>query len=117
MTADEAPCHGGPAVAAARSYQPIADYAAIGDCHGGALVARDGSIDWCSLERFDADPVFCRLLDADKGGFLWIRPEEPFSATRAYLDEHPAYRVSNRVRIGGCPRFHARRPQAKRRHP
>ena len=41
-------------------YPPIRDYAAIGDCHGCALVSRDGSIDWCALRRFDADPVLCR---------------------------------------------------------
>lgn len=28
-----------------RDYREIADYAAIGDCHGGALVAKDGDID------------------------------------------------------------------------
>ena len=44
-------------------YTPIRDYAAIGDCHGSALAGRDGGIDWCALARFDADPVFCRLLE------------------------------------------------------
>src|SRR5688572_1908856 len=66
-------------------YCPIADYALIGDCRGSALVARDGGIDWATLHRFDADPVFCRLLDAKRGGFWSIRPGGEYSATRAYL--------------------------------
>ncbi len=66
-------------------YRPIADYALIGDCHGSALVARDGGIDWAALHRFDADPVFCRLLDANRGGFWSIRPRDEHSVTRAYL--------------------------------
>jgi GH15 family glucan-1,4-alpha-glucosidase len=68
-----------------RGYRPIADYAAIGDCHGSALVATDGSIDWCSLERFDAEPVFCRLLDARRGGFLSTRPIAAHRTSRAYI--------------------------------
>ena len=63
---------------------PIRDYAAIGDCHGSALVGRDGSIDWCALGRFDADPVFCRLLDARRGGFWAIRPHGGAPSVRAY---------------------------------
>ncbi|MBK8908647.1 MAG: glycoside hydrolase family 15 protein [Rhodospirillales bacterium] len=69
----------------AHSYKPIADYAVIGDCHGSALVSRDGSVDWCCLERFDADPVCCRILDAEKGGFLAVRPVGAFTASRAYV--------------------------------
>lgn len=70
---------------AGQRYRPIRDYAAIGDCHGGALVSRLGSIDWCCLGRFDADPLFCRLLDADKGGFFSICPADDFEAERTYL--------------------------------
>ncbi len=66
------------------AYQPIRDYAMIGDCHGSALVSRDGSVDWCCLDRFDADPVFCRILDAQKGGFLSVRPNDSYKATREY---------------------------------
>jgi GH15 family glucan-1,4-alpha-glucosidase len=66
-------------------YEPIRDYAVIGDCHGSALVSLSGSVDWCCLERFDADPVFCRMLDADRGGFLSVRPTSRYSAARVYL--------------------------------
>ncbi len=66
-------------------YRPIEDYALIGDCHGSALVGSDGSIDWATLTRVDADPVFCRLLDADKGGCWSIRPCGEYTNTRAYL--------------------------------
>lgn len=65
---------------------PIRDYAAIGDCHGAALVSRSGDVDWCCLERFDADPVFCRILDAEIGGFLSVRPIKPCSVTRDYIE-------------------------------
>ena len=64
---------------------PIADYALIGDCHGSALVSRAGSIDWCCLRRFDADPVFFRLLDAGRGGFWDVMPQGPVETSRAYL--------------------------------
>jgi GH15 family glucan-1,4-alpha-glucosidase len=66
-------------------YRPIEDYALIGDCHGSALVAKDGCIDWATLHAFDADPVFCRVLDADRGGFWSLCPDEPHTATREYL--------------------------------
>lgn len=69
----------------AQSYQPIRNYAVIGDCHGSALVSRDGSVDWCCLGRFDADPIFCRLLDAAQGGFLSIQPDGEYTVERAYL--------------------------------
>lgn len=63
----------------------IRDYAVVGDCHGAALVSRDGSVDWCCLERFDADPVFCRLLDYERGGYLAVRPQGDFQTSREYL--------------------------------
>ncbi len=70
----------------ARTYRPIRDYAVIGDCHGAALVASDGGIDWCCLRRHDAEPVFCRLLDAGKGGCFAVNPTSLFDVERGYLD-------------------------------
>ncbi|HEX9349801.1 MAG TPA: glycoside hydrolase family 15 protein [Gaiellaceae bacterium] len=66
-------------------YPPISDYALISDCHSGALVSKDGSIDWCSFHRFQAPPVFARLLDWGKGGFFRIAPTDDYATTRRYL--------------------------------
>jgi GH15 family glucan-1,4-alpha-glucosidase len=68
-----------------QAYPPIGDYALISDCHSGALVSRDGSIDWCTFHRFEARPVFARLLDWGKGGFFRIAPRDDYTAMRRYL--------------------------------
>lgn len=66
--------------------RPIADYAVLGDGLSTALVSREGSIDWLCWPRFDSPAVLCRLLDAEKGGFLSLAPERPARAERRYLD-------------------------------
>ena len=66
-------------------YWPIAHYGALGDCRTAALVAPNGSIDWCCLPHFDSPAVFLRLLDAAKGGYFQIRPAGQSQATMSYL--------------------------------
>lgn len=74
-------------MSAGRGYRAIADYALIGNTHSAALVATDGSIDWCCLPHFDSSAVFLRLLDADRGGYFQIRPHGPFQSRREYRGE------------------------------
>jgi GH15 family glucan-1,4-alpha-glucosidase len=58
------------------TYQPIDSYGVIGDCHSVVLVAPNGSVDWGCLPDFDSPAIFCRLLDAERGGFFQIAPTD-----------------------------------------
>lgn len=60
----------------------------VSDTLSGALVAADGTIDWWCPRRFDADPLFTRLLDPH-GACLRVGPTSPGPPTTGeqdYLD-------------------------------
>ena len=54
---------------AASPFTAIANYGFLSDCHTGALVAPDGTVDWMCVPRFDSPSVFGSLLDRGAGSF------------------------------------------------
>ncbi|HWD97885.1 MAG TPA: glycoside hydrolase family 15 protein [Bryobacteraceae bacterium] len=69
------------------SYQPIECHGVIGDMHTVALVASDGTIDWCCLPRFDSPSIFGALLDDRKGGFCKLAPTIETRTRQIYLPD------------------------------
>jgi len=67
----------------------IEDYALIGDCHTGALVGIDGSIDWLCMPRFDSSSMFAALLGDENHGRWLLAPVTPGTARphRQYIPD------------------------------
>src|SRR5205823_3318492 len=84
-TFPQSPCPAFPEAAVMASR--IEDYALIGDCHTAGLVARDGSLDWLCVPRFDSGACFAALLGTpDNGRWLVAPAGEVRSVRRAYRD-------------------------------
>lgn len=69
---------------------PIADYGLLGDTRTAALVSSEGSIDWMCLPRFDADPVFGRLVGGPPAGVFRLAPSAPGSVVERRYRPHTA---------------------------
>ncbi|MBB5553999.1 trehalase-like domain-containing protein, partial [Rhizobium lentis] len=60
----------------------IEDYGLIGNMLSAALVAKDGSIDWLCLPRFDSPACFAALLGTADNGRWKIAPVDKVVKTR-----------------------------------
>ncbi len=96
------------------------DLGVIGNCSYGALIDATGRVVWCCLPRFDADPVFCSLLndhDSERGVFAidlhgMTRSEQSYERNTAILVTRVFDDAGNGIEITDfAPRFrmHGRR--------
>jgi GH15 family glucan-1,4-alpha-glucosidase len=65
----------------------IEDYAFLSDTQTGALVGRDGSVDWLCFPRFDSGACFAALLgDRENGRWVFAPTKEITATRRRYCD-------------------------------
>src|SRR5437899_10848269 len=60
----------------------VEDYAFLSDTQTGALVSRDGCVDWLCFPRFDSPACFASLLGTTENGHWRFFPEEIVERTR-----------------------------------
>src|ERR1044071_8964436 len=66
----------------AQATTKIKDYAFLSDTQTGALVSREGCIDWLCLPRFDSPACFASLLGEKKNGCWMFSPVEKVRKTQ-----------------------------------
>ncbi|MDB4950914.1 MAG: glycoside hydrolase 15-related protein [Gemmatimonadetes bacterium] len=67
-------------------YPPIADHGFVGNLRTAALVAMDGTVDWCCLPDLGSPSVFASLLDARRGGCFRVAPAGWTHSGQRYID-------------------------------
>ena len=72
-------------VAGPSAFPPIADYAFLSDCHTGALVAPDGSVDWLCVPSLRLARACSAALLDQRGRHLPARPVRDQRAERPAL--------------------------------
>ena len=68
----------------ARENTRIEDYGFLSDTQTGALVSRDGCVDWLCFPRFDSPACFASLLGESKNGHWRFFPEEKVETIRRH---------------------------------
>ena len=72
----------------ARENTKIEDYAFLSDTQTGALVSRDGCVDWLCFPRFDSPACFASLLGGKENGhWLFFSDDEVTTVRRRYRGE------------------------------
>ena len=66
-------------------FPKIGDYGFLSNCHTGALVGLDGSVDWLCVPKFDSPSVFGSLLDREAGTFRFGPYGIDHPTTRIYV--------------------------------
>jgi len=66
----------------AKEHTKIEDYAFLSDTQTGALVSRDGCVDWLCFPRFDSPACFASLVGDKENGHWRFFPKEKVEATR-----------------------------------
>ncbi len=79
------------------------DLALVGNCTVGALIDAHGTINWACFPRFDADPVFCSLLQP-KGeyGFSAVEMADLARSEQNYLENTAILQTLLYDRHGGA---------------
>ena len=88
----------------------IEDYGFLSDTQTGALVSRDGCVDWLCFPRFDSPACFASLLGAKENGHWRFFPDEEVTAVRRrYRGETLILEteIGNEKWRGAPDRFHA----------
>lgn len=81
-------------------YLRIEDHGLIGDGATAALVGRDGAVSWLCVPRFHAPPLFCGLLDRERGGRFLVAPAEALESRQYYVEDCPVLVTEIRTATG-----------------
>ena len=78
----------------------IEEHAFLSDCHTGALIAPDGTIDWLCVPSFDSPSIFASLLDREAGRFRFGPYGVGNPTARAYVPSTNVLETTYRTRSG-----------------
>ncbi|MCP2279277.1 Glycosyl hydrolases family 15 [Nocardia amikacinitolerans] len=81
-------------------YLPLEDYGLIGDGATAALAGVDGTIPWLCIPRFDAEPLFCGLLDHACGGSFTVAPANVLEGRQRYQPDTGVLETEMRCATG-----------------
>ncbi|MDA8103954.1 MAG: glycoside hydrolase family 15 protein [Nitrospiraceae bacterium] len=69
------------------NFKHLEDYGIIGNMETCAIIGKDGSIDWLCLPSLGSPSVFAALLDVERGGHFWIRPQTKYHSLQSYMGD------------------------------